>query len=34
MISAVNGVGLRLASSIRTLTDRAEATHLPSENTT
>ena len=34
MISAVSGAGLRVASSISTVTARAEATHLPSENTT
>ncbi len=33
-ISAVSGVGLRVASSRRTPTEIAEATHFPSENTT
>jgi len=33
-ICGVSGVGCRVASSISTLTDRADATHLPSENTT
>src|SRR5690242_12536641 len=33
-ISAVSGIGLWLLASISTLTDCAEATHLPSENTT
>jgi len=34
MISSVSGVGLRMVSSISTVTDCADATHLPSENTT
>ena len=34
MISAVSGVGLRVLSSISTVTDCADATHRPSENTT
>ena len=33
-ISPVSGVGLRVASSSNTDTDRAEATQMPSENTT
>jgi hypothetical protein len=34
MISPVSGVGLRVFSSISTVTDWADATHLRSENTT
>ena len=34
LISSVIGVGLRVASSISTVNDCAEATHRPSENTT
>src|SRR5450631_906920 len=34
MMPAVSGAGLRVLSSISTLTDCADATHLPSQNTT